>query len=71
MVLRCRPVTRGEQGGEAPLENFSAPMEKCVGYNLKILDIVQKIRVPLGKLFTPPSVPSWLRACSDGCPQNL
>jgi len=28
------------------------------------LDIVQKIWAPLGKLFAPPGVPSWLRACS-------
>jgi len=28
------------------------------------LDIVQKIRVPLRKLFGPPGVPSCLRACS-------
>jgi len=26
------------------------------------LDIVQKILAPLGKLFAPPGVPSWLRA---------
>jgi len=50
------------QGGEAPLENFSPPVEKCVGYNLKILDIVQKIWAPLRKFLAPPGVPSWLRA---------
>jgi len=49
--------------GEAPLEKVSPPLEKCVGYSLKILDIVQKIWAPLRKLFTPPGVPSWLRAC--------
>jgi len=27
--------------------------------------MVQKILAPLGKLFTPPDVPSWLRACSQ------
>jgi len=26
--------------GEAPLENFSPPLEKYVGHNLKVLDIV-------------------------------
>jgi len=56
------PPTGRNQGGEAPLENFSPPLEKCVGHNLKILDIVQKIWAPLGKLFAPPGVPSWLRA---------
>jgi len=30
---------------------------------LKLLDIVQKIWAPLRKLFAPPGVPSWLRAC--------
>jgi len=54
---------QGLQGGEPPLENFSPPLEKCVGHNFKILYIVQKIWAPLGKLFAPPSVPSWLRAC--------
>jgi len=27
------------------------------------LDIVEKISAPLGKLFAPAGVPSWLRAC--------
>jgi len=27
------------------------------------MDIVQKIWAPLGKLFAPPGVSSWLRAC--------
>jgi len=49
-------------GGEPPLGNFSPPLEKCVGHNLKILDIFQKVWAPLGKLFAPPGVPSWLRA---------
>jgi len=38
------------QGGTKP------PLEKCVGHSLKILDIVQKIWVPLGKLFASPGV---------------
>jgi len=29
------------------------------------LDTVQKIWAPLGKLFAPPGVTSWLRACVD------
>jgi len=40
-----------------------APLEKCVEHSLKILDIVQKIWAPLGKLFSPPGVPRKLRAC--------
>jgi len=38
------------------------PLEKCVGYSLKILDIVQKMWAPSRKLFAPPGSPSWLRA---------
>jgi len=49
-------------GGEAPLENFSSPLEKRVGQNLKLLDIVQKNLAPLRKLFAPLGVPSWLGA---------
>ena len=51
------------QGGEAPLDNFSPPWKNVLDINLKILDIVQKIWTPLGKLFAPPGVPGWLRAC--------
>jgi len=54
----ARPVTRGA------LEN-SCPLQKCVGRSLKILDIVQKIWAPLGKLFAPPGVQRWLRACVE------
>ena len=32
-----------------PLENFSPPLEKCIGHRLKLLDIVQKIWAPLRK----------------------
>jgi len=49
-------------GGEAPLENFSPSLEKCVRHILNLLDIVSKIWAPLRKIFAPPSVPSWLRA---------
>ena len=28
------------QGGESPLQNFSSPLEKCVGHSLKLLDII-------------------------------
>jgi len=52
----------GRRGGETPPRNFFAPLEKCVEYSLKILDIVQKIWAPLRKLFAPPGVSSWLRA---------
>ena len=50
------------QGGEAPLENFSPPLEKCFGRSLKILDIVKKMWAPVGKLFAPPGIQSWSRA---------
>ena len=37
-------------------------MEKHVGQNLKLLDIVQIFLPPLRKLIAPLGVPSWLRA---------
>ena len=58
--LATRPVTRGPK---PPLEKFSPLLEECVAHGLKILDIVQKIWTPLGKLFAPPGVLRWLRAC--------
>ena len=58
---------QGGAGGRIPLEKFSSPQQKFVGYILKLLDIVQKIWAPLRKLFAPPGVPSWLRACF--CPK--
>jgi len=51
---------RNQRGG-GPTRKFFAPAGKCVGRSLKILNIVQKIWAPLGKLFAPPGVPSWLR----------
>jgi len=33
---------------------FFAPLKKCVGHSLKLLDIVQKIWAPHRKLFDPP-----------------
>ena len=56
MVLPYKQA-RNQGGGEAPLESLSSPVEKCVGHNLKILDIVKKFLAPLGKLFAPPGVP--------------
>jgi len=38
IIGRRRPVTRG---CAVPIENSSFPLEKCVGYSLKLLDIVQ------------------------------
>jgi len=58
--LATRPVTRRPK---PPLEKFSPLLEECVAHGLKILDIVQKIWTPLGKLFAPPGVLRWLRAC--------
>jgi len=63
-----RPVTRG---GRSPLENCSSPLEKCIEHNFKILGVVQKPWAPLGKLFSPPGVPSWLRSCAVSCPTRL
>ena len=65
--IQDRPVTRG---AKPPLEKFSPHLEKCVGHNLKILDIVQKIWVSIGKLFVPPGVPSWLGALFNTWPEN-
>jgi len=49
-------------GSKRPPENFSPPLEKCIGHRLKLVDIVQKMWAPLRKRFAPPSDPSWLRA---------
>jgi len=51
MIVVQAFIQARNQGGFAPLERFSPSLEKCVGRSLKILDIVQKILAPLGKLF--------------------
>jgi len=48
-------------GGKPPRENFSPPLEKCVGHNLKILDIVQKNLAPQKTLR-----PSWCPKLATG-----
>ena len=63
MLSATRPVTRGSARWANPPRKFFSPLEKCFGYSLKILAVVQKIRAPLRELFAPPGVPSWLRAC--------
>jgi len=60
--ILSRPVTRGGAGWANLPRKFFSPLEKCIGYSLKILDIFKKIWAPLRKLFAPPGVPSWLRA---------
>jgi len=42
-----------DQGGGAPLEKYSPPLEKCFGHIFKLLDIVYKICPPVRKLLTP------------------
>jgi len=49
MVLLTRPVTRG---GRRPPRKLFAPLGKCVGHGLKLLDIVQKIG-PLSENSSP------------------
>jgi len=56
---------RGPGGKNPPLEKFSPRLEKYVGHSLKLLDAVQKFLAPLRKIFAPPGVPSWLRACTE------
>ena len=55
---------RNQGGGEVP-RKFLPPLEKWSEHNLNILGMVQKIWAPLGKLFAPPGVLSWLRAYDD------
>ena len=54
-----RPVTRGTQGGEAPLKLFSLLVTR-VGHSLKNLGPSQK---PLRPIWCP----GWLRACLWHC----
>jgi len=63
MLPKTRAVTRGRRGDESPPRKFFTPLEKCVAHNLKLLDTIKKIWAPLRKLFAPPGVISWLRAC--------
>jgi len=51
------------QGCKAPSRKFFVSLEKCLGHSLKLLDTAQKMWAPLKKLFAPPGVPGWLRAC--------
>jgi len=46
---------KGRRGAMTPQEIVRSPWKN-------LLDIVQKIWAPLGKLFAPSDVPSWLRA---------
>jgi len=62
---------RGCKGGEVPLGNFSYPLKKCVVHNLKILDTVQNIWAPLGKLFAPPGVLSSNEPGNNGDVQRF
>jgi len=65
LIINAKQQTRnqGGAGGAKPLqENFLPPLEKCVGYSLKLLDIVQKIWAPLKKNWGPSQKtlrPSW------------
>ena len=52
-IAHRRPVTRGKQGGRILPRKFFCPLEKYVGHNLKVLDIVWKIWDTLRKLFAP------------------
>jgi len=54
-----------ESRGAKPLRKIFAPLAKCAGQNLELLDTVQKIWSTLRKLFAPPGIPSRLRACPE------
>jgi len=65
-VLSHNAETGLQSGGASfPVKFFSPPLKKCAGRSLKLLDVVHKMWAPLRKLFAPPGVPSWLRACSE------
>ena len=65
LVKQARNQGAAQGGRSHPYKTFRPPLEKCVGYSLKLLDIVQKIWAPLRKFFAPPGVRSWLRACCE------
>jgi len=46
---KSRSVTTGEQERQTPPAKFFPPLEKCVGHNLKLLDIVKKFWATLRK----------------------
>ena len=51
---------------------FILPDTSCAWeFSRKILGIVQKIWAPLGKLFAPPGVPSWLLARMEPQPSRI
>ena len=55
---------QGAQEGASPaLEKFSPPPGKMCWTWFKTIGHSSKIWTPLRKLFTPPGVPRWLRAC--------
>jgi len=61
LLLRTqRPVTRGASPHE---KIFVHHWKMCWTNSLTLLHIRLKIWAPLRKLFAPPGVPSWLRAC--------
>jgi len=35
-----KPITKGAKEGEALLRTFFAPLKKCVGHRLKVLEVV-------------------------------
>jgi len=55
-----RTVSPETRWVETPFKVYRPPLEKCVGRNLKILDIVQKFLTSPGKIFATPGVSRWL-----------
>jgi len=71
-VIRVRPAHSLKVLQLSPDVNFRLSIQarkqggaggKCVGHSLQLLDMVRKIWAPLKKLFAPPGVLRWLRAC--------
>jgi len=50
---------------------FRIPWINVLDIVLKLSDIVQKVWAPLRKLFAPPAVLSWLRACTKRVFENF